>query len=51
MRNFPGPFWSPQMLKYKEKTLPSPPDPCPPSPSLPLEIDPLNTARVSGRVL
>jgi len=19
MRNFPGPFWSPQMLKYKDK--------------------------------
>jgi len=37
MRNFPGLFWSLQMLKYKEKTLSSPPDPCPPSPSLPFE--------------
>jgi len=35
------------MLKYNEKTLPSPPDPCPP-PSLPLEVDPLNPARGSG---
>jgi len=24
IRNFPGPFWSPPMLKYKEKTIPSP---------------------------
>ena len=33
MRKFPGPFQSQRMLKYEEKTLPSPPDPC--SPSLP----------------
>jgi len=31
IRNFTGPFWSPQMLKYEDKTLPSPPDPCPSS--------------------
>jgi len=38
------------MLKYKEKTLPSPPDPFP-SPSLPLDVDPLNPARGSGGAL
>jgi len=44
MRNFLGPLWSPQILKYKEKTLPSPPDPCLPSPSLPLEVGPFKSS-------
>ena len=43
MRNFPGPFWSTWMLKYK-KTLPSPTDPCPPSPSFPLEVGPFKSS-------
>ena len=45
MRNFPGPFRSPRMLKYKEKTLPSPPDPCPSSPPLPLEAGPFKSSQ------
>jgi len=44
VRNFPGPFRSPQMLKYKEKTLPSPPDPSPPDPFLPLEVEPFKSS-------
>jgi len=44
MRNFPGHFQSPRMLKYKEKTLPSPPDPCPPSPPLPLDVGPFKSS-------
>jgi len=45
MRNFPGPFRSSRMLKYKErKTLPSPPDPCPPSPLLSLEVGPFKSS-------
>ena len=51
-RTFPGPpweiyqdlFWSPWMLKCNEKTLPSPPDPWPPSPSLPLEVGPFKSS-------
>jgi len=44
MRNFRGPFQSPWMLKYKEKTLPSPPDPSSlPFPSLPLEVGPFKS--------
>jgi len=40
MRNFPGPFWSPRMLKYKEP--PSPPDPA--LPPLPLEVGPFKSS-------
>jgi len=48
MRKFPGPFRSQQMLKYKEKTLYSPPDPCPSSPSLPLEVGPFKSSSPSA---
>ena len=41
MRNFPGPFQSKRMLKYKEKTLPSPPD----LSSLPLEVGPFTSSQ------
>jgi len=44
VRNFPGPFRSPQTLKYKEKTLASPPDTCPPSPSLLLKVGPFKSS-------
>jgi len=44
MRNFPGPFRSPRMLKYKEKPLPCPPDHCPPFPSLPSEVGPFKSS-------
>ena len=43
MRNFPGPFWSPQIPKYKEKTLPSPPEPSS-LPPLPLEVGPFKSS-------
>ena len=45
MRNFPGPFRSPRMLKYTGKPFPLLPTRLP---SLPLEVDPLNEARGSG---
>jgi len=51
IQDFPGPhekfsrtFWSPRMLRYKEKTFPYPRDPCPPSPSLPLEVGPFTSS-------
>jgi len=40
MRNFSGPFRSPRMLKYKEKKA----LPCPPSPSLSLEVGPFKSS-------
>jgi len=46
MRNFPGPFWNPWMLKYKEKTFK--PFPLlltrPPFLSLPLEVEPFKSS-------
>jgi len=44
MINFPGPFRSPRMLKYTEKTLPSHPDPRALSPSPPLEVEPFKSS-------
>jgi len=47
MRNFPGPIWSPCMLKYKEKILPPPPHPV--LPPLPLEVAGCSVSVVVGR--
>jgi len=41
MRNFPGPFWSPRMLKYNEKPSPLPLTPVRPPP---LEVGPFKSS-------